>query len=154
MVAPRFTKIFSITLLVALLTSSAQSADCPSDAKVQTYKSEKLERYIVVVDEESTSAKTDKSVVEDHFDTMTACYGKKVKRRSDASTSSKSDNDTLKDLSAKGFFAAYTGNFGEKFVNEQLKNMKGIKYIEKDQIVKANFAVPRKLYKRAVDENL
>ncbi|CAI2164283.1 16623_t:CDS:2 [Funneliformis geosporum] len=147
-------EIMYLEMWFAFLVSSVEPAgdvECPPKTQSEQYAKEKTEKFIVIFKNES-SAKTEESIMAKHYKIMKECYNKRVEHVLESKSSSSSkDNDVLRDFSI-GSIQGYSANFGNSFVKEQLKKMKGLAIIEKDAKVKINYAVPQ-LYKRTVVKN-
>jgi subtilisin family serine protease len=100
--------------------------------------------------------KNDMEKIENHYEMMKTCYGKlikSVKPNSDMSIQDLKNKNILWNFSVEGVMYGYTGEFTNKFVDNQLSKMNVISLVEKDNEVKTTYAVPRSPQRRAVDEN-
>ncbi|RIA98388.1 peptidase S8/S53 domain-containing protein [Glomus cerebriforme] len=143
MVATNFIKIFSITVLVAFLTSSVESAtDCPPSIKSATTSNEKKQKYIVMF------KKGDKSAADNHFQMLKDCYNARVEHVSEQSSFSATSEKIL-DFSVDGL-QGYSGLLPPSMA-EQIKKMQSIALVEADAKVKIQYAIPQNFTRRAVD---
>ncbi|CAB5191246.1 uncharacterized protein OCT59_023735 [Rhizophagus irregularis] len=145
MVAPRFTKIFSIAVIVTFLLSSVESAknetDCPKTLSINA-KSDGKGKKVIVVFKDEQAAKRQHELFKNCFDAEIDSFEK------------------IKSLSNKGkpTFASFgivnlfglTGEMTLQFAKE-LEKMDDVDYIEEDGIVKTQYVIPSQLTRRAVD---
>lgn len=143
-------KVFSIAVIVAFLVSSVEpkSSDikCPSSANVKT--TGKMGKFIVILNKDSTAT--------DHYKMMTTCWNKTVKSVKPNDPSGKGpkmDSDTLMDFSVGNDIKGYSALFTDSFVENQLAKMTGVALVEKDALVKIQYAIPQNLTRRTVDNN-
>lgn len=150
MVASRVFKVFSIAVIVAFLVSSVEpkgDMKCPESSETQSDGD--MDRYIVMLESDTT--------VQDHYDMMTTCYKKEIKKvkpnKPNGESSVKMNHDTLMDFSA-GELKGYSGMFTSSFV-KSLAKMNGVSYVEKERKVRINYAIPQNftLYRREVDDS-
>src|SRR3984957_1951852 len=130
MVAPRFIKIFSITMLVTILISLVEpSTDCSPLFKVKS--DEKKQKFIVIFDDKI------KNAAKSHYQMLQDCYNVHVEHVRDQESFSENSEKFL-DFSV-GSLQGYTARITPSFA-EQLKKMNGVALVEKDREVKLQHA--------------
>jgi subtilisin family serine protease len=147
MVATRFTKIFSIAVIVTFLLSAAESAKnddagCPETLSISANSNGKMKKHIVVFE--------NKDAAEKQCDMLKKCLKAEI-----------GDFASIKSLkSKKNAFASFSinklngisGEMTESFA-KNLQKMSGVKYVELDGEVKTQYAVPSRFTRRAVDNS-
>ncbi|GBC09355.1 hypothetical protein RclHR1_00880009 [Rhizophagus clarus] len=146
MVAPRFVKIFSIAVIVTFLLSSAESAknttetNCPKTLSTSSLSDDKADKFIVVYKSQDDANKLNNMFK----DCLNADIG-----NSDSIKSLSSKKNSFVSFALKEF-NGLIGNMPKSFVSE-LEKMDGVAYVEKDGVVKTQYAIPSHFTKRTTD---
>nr|CAG8532872.1 109_t:CDS:1 [Entrophospora candida] len=150
-------KFFSIAVIVAFLTTAAQSApnnnddvNCQFASKFSPSSSENAKLHIVILkSSSSTSSSSKKNTASKHFKMLEKCLGRKIQKVNANNFSARSDDkQMIYDFSVDSDVVGYNGYFTPEDA-KKIAKLNEVSIVEREQKVKANYV----LQSRAVVNN-